>query len=95
MGRLLDAAGADSDTLVMVMSDHGFGPVHSFFLTNNWLASMGLLRFKRTPWTVFKRLLFFLVEYKILKHKNIHFGTHKAKIGILWCTDNRFTANIE
>jgi predicted AlkP superfamily phosphohydrolase/phosphomutase len=60
VGRLLDAAGADSDTLVVVMSDHGFGPVHSFFLTNNWLASMGLLRFKRTPWTVFKRLLFSL-----------------------------------
>jgi predicted AlkP superfamily phosphohydrolase/phosphomutase len=56
VGRLL--AEVDSDTLVIVMSDHGFGPVHSFFLTNNWLASMGLLRFKRNPWTAFKRLLF-------------------------------------
>jgi predicted AlkP superfamily phosphohydrolase/phosphomutase len=60
VGRLLAAAGADDDTLVVVMSDHGFGPVDSFFLTNNWLASMGLLRFKRTPWTAFKRLLFHL-----------------------------------
>jgi predicted AlkP superfamily phosphohydrolase/phosphomutase len=56
VGRLL--AEVDSDTLVVVMSDHGFGPVHSFFLTNNWLASMGWLRFKRGPWTSFKRLIF-------------------------------------
>jgi predicted AlkP superfamily phosphohydrolase/phosphomutase len=56
VGRLL--AEVDSDTLVIVMSDHGFGPVHSFFLTNNWLASLGLLKFKRNPWTVLKRSLF-------------------------------------
>ena len=40
------------------MSDHGFGPVHSFFLTNNWLASLGLLQFKQNPWTAFKHSLF-------------------------------------
>jgi predicted AlkP superfamily phosphohydrolase/phosphomutase len=56
VGRLL--AGVDANTLVLVMSDHGFGPVHSFFLTNNWLANMGLLRFKRGLWTGFKRFLF-------------------------------------
>ena len=56
VGRLLEEAGPE--TLVVVMSDHGFGPVHSFFLTNNWLASLGLLQFKSTPWTGFKRLLF-------------------------------------
>lgn len=56
VGRLVAEAGPDS--LVMVMSDHGFGPVHSFFLTNNWLVSLGLLRFKRSPGTALKRLLF-------------------------------------
>jgi predicted AlkP superfamily phosphohydrolase/phosphomutase len=56
VGRLL--AEIDAETLVIVMSDHGFGPVHSFFLTNNWLASLGLLQFKKTPWTEFKRILF-------------------------------------
>lgn len=56
VGRLL--AEVDSDTLVVVMSDHGFGPVHSFFLTNNWLASLGLLQFKSNPWTTLKRALF-------------------------------------
>jgi predicted AlkP superfamily phosphohydrolase/phosphomutase len=56
VGRLITEAG--DGTLVVVMSDHGFGPVHSFFLTNNWLVNLGLLRFKRRPWTSFKRLLF-------------------------------------
>jgi len=56
VGRLLAEAGPD--TLVVVMSDHGFGPVHSFFLTNNWLASLGLLQFKQRPWTAFKKALF-------------------------------------
>ena len=59
IGRLLASDSVDpAETLVVVMSDHGFGPVHSFFLTNNWLASLGLLAFKRNPWTAFKRLLF-------------------------------------
>ncbi len=56
VGRLLDEI--DAETLVIVMSDHGFGAVHSFFLTNNWLASEGWLRFKRGAWTSFKRGLF-------------------------------------
>ena len=56
VGRLLSEV--DSDTLVVVMSDHGFGPVHSFFLTNNWLANAGLLQFKKGPGTAFKRALF-------------------------------------
>ncbi len=56
VGRLV--AEVDSDTLIVVMSDHGFGPVHSFFLTNNWLASIGALQFKRSPTTALKRLLF-------------------------------------
>ena len=56
IGRLLAQAGPD--TLLVVMSDHGFGPVHSFFLTNNWLASLGLLRFKQGPRTAFKHSLF-------------------------------------
>jgi len=56
VGRLIAEAGPD--TLVVVMSDHGFGPVHSFFLTNNWLASTGLLQFKQGPRTALKRGLF-------------------------------------
>ncbi len=56
VGHLLAQAG--SDTLVVVMSDHGFGPVDSFFLTNNWLSSLELLQFKQGPRTALKRGLF-------------------------------------
>jgi len=60
VGRLLAELErqAGDDALVIVMSDHGFGPVHSFFLTNNWLARQGHIRFKRGLGTAFKRLLF-------------------------------------
>ena len=58
VGRLL--AEVDSETLVVVMSDHGFGPVHSFFLTNNWLAERGYLAFKQGALTRAKRALFHL-----------------------------------
>ena len=46
------------DALVVVMSDHGFGPFHKFFHINNWLAEHGWLKFKRTPLSLAKRLAF-------------------------------------
>jgi len=46
------------DTLVVVMSDHGFGPFHKFFHINNWLAKHGWLKFKRSPLSLAKRLAF-------------------------------------
>ncbi|MCA9969818.1 MAG: alkaline phosphatase family protein, partial [Anaerolineales bacterium] len=46
------------DALVVVMSDHGFGPFHKFFHINNWLAANGWLKFKRTPRSLLKRLAF-------------------------------------
>ncbi len=48
------------DALVVVMSDHGFGPFHKFFHINNWLAEHGWLKFKRTPLSLAKRLMFSL-----------------------------------
>jgi predicted AlkP superfamily phosphohydrolase/phosphomutase len=46
------------DALIVVLSDHGFGPFHKFFHINNWLAEHGWLRFRRTPWSLLKRLAF-------------------------------------
>jgi predicted AlkP superfamily phosphohydrolase/phosphomutase len=46
------------DALVVVLSDHGFGPFDKFFHINNWLADLGLLKFKRSPLTLVKRLAF-------------------------------------
>jgi len=56
VGRLLDKAGPED--LVIVMSDHGFGPVHSFFLVNNWLREAGFLKLKKRPLTRLKYALF-------------------------------------
>jgi len=56
VGRLVDKVG--SEDLVVIMSDHGFGPVHSFFLVNNWLREIGLLKLRRRPLTQLKYGLF-------------------------------------
>lgn len=42
------------DALIVVLSDHGFGPFHKFFHINNWLAAHGWLKFKRTPISLLK-----------------------------------------
>jgi predicted AlkP superfamily phosphohydrolase/phosphomutase len=47
----------DSDTILIVMSDHGFGPVHSTVYLNNWLMKMGYLNLKDDFVTKFKFLL--------------------------------------
>lgn len=42
--------GAGEDTIIIVMSDHGFGPVYKFFYVNEWLKRTGLLKTKsRSP----------------------------------------------
>ncbi len=46
------------DALTLILSDHGFGPFHKFFHINNWLAELGLLKFKRSPLSLVKRLAF-------------------------------------
>jgi predicted AlkP superfamily phosphohydrolase/phosphomutase len=46
------------DALIVVLSDHGFGPFHKFFHINNWLAGNGWLKFKRAPVSLLKRLAF-------------------------------------
>jgi predicted AlkP superfamily phosphohydrolase/phosphomutase len=46
------------DTLIVVLSDHGFGPFHKFFHINNWLAQHGWLQFRSAPLSRLKRLAF-------------------------------------
>jgi predicted AlkP superfamily phosphohydrolase/phosphomutase len=48
----------DDDTYVMIMSDHGFGPLEKYFHVNTWLWRRGFLRFNSTPFTSTKRALF-------------------------------------
>jgi predicted AlkP superfamily phosphohydrolase/phosphomutase len=49
ISRLLAWAG--DDTLIMVMSDHGFGPLRGFIHLNNWLLEKGYLVLRGDPLT--------------------------------------------
>ncbi len=52
LGQIVeDAEGAD----IVIMSDHGFGPIHTFLSFNTWLVDQGLLRLKRGAMTSIKR----------------------------------------
>lgn len=46
VGKLVEGFG--DDALVLIMSDHGFGPCLYYFHANNWLYQLGLLHFKKT-----------------------------------------------
>ncbi len=48
----------DRDTLLLVMSDHGFGPFYKYVYLNNWLLQSRLLSLKKGPSTRLKYLLF-------------------------------------
>jgi len=54
--RLAEAAGPG--TTVILMSDHGFGPIHRFVSINIWLWKQGFLVLKRDAVTWLKALLF-------------------------------------
>lgn len=48
----------DERTTVIIMSDHGAGPLYKSLYLNNWLVSHGLMHFKRDAVTRIKRALF-------------------------------------
>jgi predicted AlkP superfamily phosphohydrolase/phosphomutase len=56
LARLLEKAG--QDVWVMVVSDHGFGPLDYYMHLNAWLVERGYLRFKRTPFVLLKTLAY-------------------------------------
>lgn len=56
VGRM--AGCIDDNTLLMMGSDHGFGPIHKFLCFNVWLLQEGLLVLKKSAMTQFKSLLF-------------------------------------
>ena len=76
IGRLLEAI--DNDIAVIVMSDHGFGPVYKFINFNTWLLKQGLLRLKKTPGTWLRYLLFRLgFNYNVLGNWILKLGLGK------------------
>lgn len=56
LAKLLEMV--DDDTYVVIVSDHGFGPLRNYIHLNTWLAQKGYLFFKRTPWVQLKYLAF-------------------------------------
>jgi predicted AlkP superfamily phosphohydrolase/phosphomutase len=48
----------DEDTYLMIMSDHGFGPLEKYLHMNTWLWRQGFLKLKSKPFTWAKRTLF-------------------------------------
>ncbi len=55
VGRL--AAAGDDDTTLLVLSDHGFGPLHKVINLNTWLMQEGYLVLRKRPVTRLRRLL--------------------------------------
>jgi predicted AlkP superfamily phosphohydrolase/phosphomutase len=51
-------AGLNDDSVLLLMSDHGFGPFHKFIHVNNWLRQEGWLKIKRAPKSLAKSTLF-------------------------------------
>lgn len=56
IGQLLDQLPADGN--VLVMSDHGFGPLHNIVNLNVYLLQKGLLKLKQDAWTQLKAFAF-------------------------------------
>ena len=56
IGQMLDRLG--EETIVIVMSDHGFGSLHYTVNVNLFLLDQGLLKLKRGAWTRLKTGLF-------------------------------------
>ncbi len=56
--REIAEAAQDGDTTEIVMSDHGFGPIHYYMNFNVWLWEKGYLALKRDVLTRLKTLLF-------------------------------------
>jgi predicted AlkP superfamily phosphohydrolase/phosphomutase len=83
VAKMVEAAGPGANTLVV--SDHGFGPLHKYCSFNVWLMQEGLLRLKRDAATVAKRLAFSLgitPEFAFKMSRKVSAGNAKAKRGV-------------
>lgn len=56
MGKILDSL--NDDVTVLVMSDHGFGPLNAIVNLNLYLMECGLLKLKHDVWTQLKTFAF-------------------------------------
>ncbi len=90
VGALVDAAGAGVTTLIV--SDHGFGPLHKYCSFNVWLMQQGLLRLKRDAATLAKRLAFAVgvtPELAFKLSRRVPAGRRRARRGVTADRDAR------
>jgi predicted AlkP superfamily phosphohydrolase/phosphomutase len=81
IARMIETAGPATNSLLV--SDHGFGPLHKYCSFNVWLMQQGLLRLKRDARTTVKRLAFALGVTPELAFKvSRRLPTTKAKRGV-------------
>jgi predicted AlkP superfamily phosphohydrolase/phosphomutase len=79
VGKILEAV--DANTAVMLMSDHGFGPIYKFINFNNWLLQEGLLKLKNKPGTYLRRKLLQLgFNYTVLGKWILKLGLGKQSV---------------
>lgn len=78
----------DDDTMLLLISDHGFGPIYKLIDLNVWLLEEGYIAIKRTPlaqlrYTIWKLGLTYEVLWKLLLKTVLKWGIqlpHKAPV---------------
>jgi predicted AlkP superfamily phosphohydrolase/phosphomutase len=68
----------DNNTILIIMSDHGFGPISYQFYVNRWLKSLGLLKLKKSAVLKYKLLEF---SKTFLKHTLIGLSKRAGMTG--------------
>jgi len=88
LGNFLEIA--DDKTTIIVMSDHGAGPLHKYIHVNSWLMQTGLLKLKRRWITRLKHFV-----YKIgLSPEKIYNTLLSIRIGSIRIKTNRSNTKI-
>jgi len=81
---------ADDKTMIIVMSDHGAGPLYKYVHVNSWLMQMGLLKLKRRLITRLKHFV-----YKIgLSPEKIYNTLFSIRLGSIRIKTNRSNTKI-
>lgn len=93
--------------LLLVVSDHGFGPCHKYILINQFLAAKGFLKFKtekkrvvapKKEWVIHLMDKLFgrdRVKEIVLKLKSNFIGKHLLKLAFALPSSNVSTSNID
>ena len=80
VGRLIELAGDNS--LILIASDHGFGPAHKYCSLNIWLLQEGFLKLKSDAVTRAKKMMFSLgltPEFAFTLTRKIPVGLRPAR----------------